>query len=80
MNEFCYFDSFEQLKARYGIITGNEILTEDAGTSLYNYYYMNWGYDGTGNSDYYSIYPSDEWQYLNYERYKYDKKIYYDFR
>lgn len=43
------------------------------------YLLMNWGWDGRNNNVFISPGLSDSWTVGDYD-YKYDKKIYYDFR
>lgn len=74
-----YYDSLEQLKARYGINTGDEVIIEDGGIQTYNYLLMNWGYDGYYDDGFYSTYPSVGWV-VDDRNYIYNKTINYDFR
>lgn len=78
MYETEYYDSFDDLRRIYNINSEYDIIELDGGTTTTNYLLMNWGYDGYGDDDYFSSYPSDAWNY-GFD-YNYDKTIYYNFR
>lgn len=79
MNESEYYDSFDDLKQHYHISSQYETIKEDGGSYTTEYLLMNWGYDGQYNDGLFSKYPSDIWT-VDGKDYKYDKKIYYDFK
>lgn len=78
MYESEYYESFDDLKYHYNINSEFDVIYEDSGTYTTEYLLMNWGYEMIDNT-FYGRYPSDAWSIGN-ESYKYDKKIYYDFR
>lgn len=77
-----YYDSFDDLRRIYHINDGTETI-EEYNDIVTEYLRMNWGQDGQNDNSYYSTYPSSIWVFsgfpYNYS-FKYDKKIYYDFR
>lgn len=79
MNESEYYNSFDDIRARYNVNSEYDTITEDGGTYTTEYLLMNWGYDGSYDDGLFSKYPSDSW-IINNRNYKYDKKICYDFK
>ena len=79
----AYFDTFlelqEYFEPRFHVYTPYDVIEEDGGTYTTEYLLMNWGWNGSYDNGYYSIYPSDSWTVGNYD-YKYNKTIHYDFR
>lgn len=78
-----YYDTFDELRARYHINSEYDVVEEDGGTNTSEYLRMNWGQSGVSNGGYYDTYPSSTWtfhgDFENYNYY-YEKKIRYDFR
>lgn len=77
-----YYDSFDDLRRIYHINDGTEII-EEYTDIITEYLRMNWGQDGQNDNCYYSTYPSSTWYFIDYPynyNFKYDKKIYYNFR
>lgn len=79
MNESEYYESFDDLRAKYHINSEYDYIEEDAGSYTSEYLLMNWGWDGRNNNVFISPGLSDSWTVGDYD-YKYDKIIYYDFR
>lgn len=69
-----YYDTFDELRQRYNINDGTEILLVPHYSSYKQYWLMNWGYNGDHDYGLYSITPGASWlQYSN------PYKIYYGF-
>ena len=77
-----YFDTFDELRARYHINSEYDIVEEDGGYVTTEYLFMNWGQDGSNDGGYYSTYPTSTWTFYSIPSYnfQYDKRIKYDFR
>lgn len=83
MNEAEYYNSFDELRAKYNINSEYDYITEDGGTYTTEYLRMNWGVNGSGDEGYFSTYPSSVWQYQSIDKtynYNYKKRMCYDFK
>ena len=70
-----YYDTFDELRQRYNINSLDDIqVFHDAHITTHNYYLMNWGYDGSHDTGWYSLDAAGDW--LNYNN---NLHIYYGF-
>ena len=67
MNESEYYESFDDLRAKYHINSEYDYIEEDAGSYTSEYLLMNWGWDGRNNNVFISPGLSDSWTVGDYE-------------
>ena len=69
-----YYDTFDELRQHYHTNDGTDALIIPYGSSDFDYWLMNWGYDGTFDDGHYSISSNAYWNGLGR-----NKHIYYGF-